>query len=199
MKTKLQKDIKKQSTLINLRYLYLYFPETSLNFSYNKRATNQDWIIAEDDNEFEGDTKFYNRKRSLKEEYPEIGIKFSMPINLYSSIKGKVNLLKSFEKEVQIRETELTSETDIFAANLVTEYNKNKKMYELQKKIFELNEKSFNNLSQKYLIEPSILSITPEETLKQKELDLKKEEIDLITAEMHLKKIMFICLKFIGN
>lgn len=190
---KLHQDITKQSRFINLKYLYLYLPETSLTFSYNKRSTIQDWDVTEDG------TDLYFRERDFKEEYPEIGLEFSLPINLYSNIKGKTGLLTTYKKQAEVRETQLVKDTNILAANLHNEYLKNKKLFELQKLIFELKKKSFRNLSQKYLADPSILSITPEETLKQKELELREEEIEFITAKLRLNKIIFICANFIGN
>ena len=188
----LHKDSKKLSNVLKLNYLYFYFPETTLSFSYNKRTTNQDWKISEDaDN--------YLRDRDIVEEYPEFGLEISLPLNFYSNTIGKSKLLKSYKKEIKIRKYELITEYDLFKAKFLSDFQNAQKIYELQKRIYKLSEKQFENAKKKYNYEPSILGENPEIELNKEELKLKNSFVEYKISMMNYYKTLFIFKYFIGN
>ena len=188
----LHKDSRKLSNVLKLNYLYFYFPETTLSFSYNKRTTNQDWKISEDaDN--------YLRDRDIVEEYPEFGLEISLPLNFYSNTIGKSNLLKSYKREIKIQNYELIIEYDLFKAKFLSDFQNAQKIYELQKRIYKLSEKQFENAKKKYNYEPSILGENPEIELNKEELKLKNSFVEYKISMMNYYKTLFIFKYFIGN
>ncbi|PKN71136.1 MAG: hypothetical protein CVU50_10420 [Candidatus Cloacimonetes bacterium HGW-Cloacimonetes-3] len=181
----IEKETAKINKKIRLNHSYFFLPELNLSLSYNWRENRQNWDI-------EQNNSFKSMMRNQDEMYPEARIELSLPFDLFNNTKGKLSLLKAYEKDVSIRSMEMQRDWQQLVLNRLTGYRSASQ--DLKRKA-TLNDYHNHNLSLQTLKmqeEPALLGFNPELSLHQTALKYEDAKLKLEIAEMKLYKEIYL-------
>ncbi len=174
---------------IKISYLKTVLPEVNLSLSYNWRNTEQEWDITKND-------LVENMLRTQKEEYPEFGIEFSLPFNIFSNTSGKLALLNSYQNEIGYRFDELQLKWASFLSGRIISYRIARQRLTRKKRLKDLYNKNLEIIQNKFAEEPSLLGENPDLKLQKEKIKTQKADLEYKVAEMKLHKEIFLINRF---
>jgi len=170
-------------------YPQVYLPEVNLSFSYNWRKTDQDWDIYKNG-------IHEKRLRNQIEEYPEVNLELSIPLDIFSNTSGKHYLLKTYKRELGFRSNELDNKWKVFRSKRLQTYRKEKENLARKVELKELYDLNWENIIKKYTEEPLLLGNDFEIKLQKAELMNKMNDIEYRIAEIKYHKEIFLINAF---
>lgn len=165
---------------IKLKKITPYLPELNLSFSWNWRNTNQDWEIS-------NQAEFQYMDRDQTETYPELGIEFTVPLDLWRNTQGKRNILQSYQRNLQILESAFSNELGKYVQIRETTFQAIINKRSRKKTIMDLYEKKLF-IQQKF----SRQSGPKIRNLEIAELKSRYAEIAFQKADFELHKEIFL-------
>ncbi len=184
-----ERKMERISNSIKLHTLFAFLPEVNLSVSYNQRDIDQDWVTTED-----GDVDELTRVQS--EVYPEAELELSIPLNLFSNIRGKNRMLKSFKQELRYRKNELQLDLNEFVIELKTALLSNSTSVTRKERIHELSQEQLNGVRAMFNENPELLGAAPEDRLQEEIISASKAEINYNVSRMNLFKTIYIMNRF---
>jgi hypothetical protein len=164
------------------------FPEIELNLSTNKRVTNQEWNITKSN----GNQKTFERE--TEENYLEGEIEVTIPFNLYSNLKGKKRLLRSFKSELSLKSDLLDFDYERFKIEILDSYHKYLSRYRRRKRLEELHSREYESYKKQQI--KSGIDDTLDQKLIKVEARYEKARLNSYITRLELYKYIFIINNF---
>lgn len=166
-----------------------FLPEITTSLSYNWRNTQQDWDIS-----IAEEKSIWNRTQI--EEYPELTIEFSLPLNVYTNNQSKLHVLRNYEHKLNFCQQEYSTLLSEMQNKRLGRLSETEARLNTRQQIYLLYEELYNTTRSKMVAEPAILGNTPQTLLSKAEIKFKKALLKYQKAQMNYYQEVFLINNF---
>ncbi|MCF7918563.1 MAG: hypothetical protein K9N06_01460 [Candidatus Cloacimonetes bacterium] len=180
--SKISRKIKKNRMLC-------WLPELTTSVSYNWRNIDQDWDITKT-----GVEEFWDREQT--EEFPELKLELSLPLDFAGNLKSKSHLLRAYEHELGQSKQELAADIKKLQKKRHNALQNYQLRLERKQQLLRLRAKQAQSVEDKFIAEPSLLGDLPQIEREVAILKVTKAETELNVTKMKLFKEIYLINNF---
>lgn len=186
-------QINRESSLINRKITFSrianYLPELTASISYNWRQTYQDWDIT-----IAGEKSFWDREQS--EEYPELKLNLSFPLNIFSNYSGKKALVNNYKTQLQYIDQQYFEEVAEFQLKSLSDLQSAQTSHERKKQLLGLYEKIYHTNKARIDADPEMVEGIALQKFINTEYNYKEALLEYKLADMKLGMVIYLINSF---